>query len=326
MADEIGRRKFIAVLGGTTLAWPLVARAQRATGKIARIGIIDDSPSWDPFRRQLRDLNYVEGQNLTYVSLRTNGNPDQLDAAAAALVQVPVDVIAAFGTPRAQAAQRATKTIPIIAISISDPVAAGLVKSLARPVGNITGNTILGPDVVTKKLQVLKDAIPAVARVAYLWNPDNSATAAILEDLRKAAPLFHVTIVSLEARTEVDFDRVFAQMSSDRPDAVLTSSDPLHQAHMPAVIDFLLKHRIAGLFQIRENVVDGGLMSYGVSLVDLFRMGALYTDKILRGTKPEDLPFAQPVTFEFVINLKTAKAIGLKIPITVVARADEVIE
>ncbi len=325
MAISIGRRQFISVLGGTA-AWPLAARAQSASGKIKRIGIIDDSPRWDPFRQQLRDLNYVEGQNLTYVSLNTNGNPDQLDAAAAALAQVPVNVIAAFGTPRAQAAQRATKTIPIVAMSISDPIAAGLVTSLAHPTGNITGNTILGPDIVTKKLQVLKDAIPAVARVAYLWNPDNTATAAILEDLRKAAPLFNMTIISLEARTVVDFDRVFAQMLSDRPDAVLTTSDPLHLAHMPAVIDFLLKSRIAGLFQIRENVIAGGLMSYGVSLADLFRMGALYTYKILRGTKPEDLPFAQPVTFEFVINLKTAKAIGLEIPTTVIARADEVIE
>jgi putative ABC transport system substrate-binding protein len=320
------RREFITFGSGTVAFWPLVARAQSATGKIARIGIIDDSPSWDPFRQQLRELNYVEGQNLAYVSLNTNGNPDQLDAAAAALAQVPVNVIAAFGTPRAQAAHRATKTIPIVAMSISDPIAAGLVTSLAHPIGNVTGNTILGPDIVTKKLQVLKDAIPAVARVAYLWNPDNSATAAILEDLRKAAPLFHVTIVSLEARTEVDFDRVFTQMSSDRPDAVLTTNDPLHQAHMLTVIDFLLKNRIAGLFQVRENVIAGGLMSYGVSLADMFRMGALYTYKILRGTKPEDLPFAQPVTFEFVINLKTAKAIGLQIPTTVIARADEVIE
>jgi putative ABC transport system substrate-binding protein len=326
VAINIERRKFVSALGGAAVAWPLAARAQGTTGKIARIGIIDDSPNWDPFRQQLRDLNYIEGQNLAYVSLRTNGNPDQLDAAAAALAQVPVDVIAAFGTPRAQAARRATRTIPIIAISISDPVAAGLVTSLAHPASNVTGNTILGPDVVTKKLQVLKDAIPSVAHVAYLWNLDNSATAAILEDLRKAAPLFHMAIVSLEARTEVDFDRVFAQMLSDRPDAVLTTSDPLHLAHMPAIIDFLLENRIAGLFQIRENVIAGGLMSYGVSLADMFRMGALYTYKILRGTKPEDLPFAQPVTFEFVINLKTAKAIGLEIPTTVIARADEVIE
>ena len=175
-------------------------------------------------------------------------------------------------------------------------------------------------------MQILKDAFPTVTHVAYLWNPDNSATAEILEDLRKATPLFQMKLTSLPARTEVDFDRVFAQMSSDRPDAVLTTSDPTHQAHMPEVIDFLVKNRIAGLFQVREHVVAGGLMSYGVSLADLFRMGALYTDKILRGTKPEDLRIAQPVTFEFVINLKTAKAIGLEIPATVIARADEVIE
>jgi ABC-type uncharacterized transport system substrate-binding protein len=320
------RREFITFLGGASAVWPIGARAQGLPRKIARIGIIDDSPSWDPFRQQLRELQYVEGQNLAYVHLHTNGDPDQLDAAASALAQIPVNVIVAFGTPRAKAAQRATKTIPIVAISIGDPIGAGLVTSLARPAGNITGNTILGPDIVTKKLQILKDAIPAVSRVAYLWNPDNSATADILEELRKAAPLFHITVVSLEARTVVDFDRVFAQMSSDRPDAVLLTSDPTHEAHMPAIIDFLLRNRIPGLFQTRENVAAGGLMSYGVSLSDLFRMGALYTDKILRGTKPGDLPIAQPVTFEFAINLKTAKAIGLEIPATVIARADKVIE
>jgi putative ABC transport system substrate-binding protein len=287
---------------------------------------MDDSPSWDPFREQLRELKYVEGQDISYVYLRTDGSPAQLDAAAMALAQLPVDVIVAFGTPRAKAAQRATKTIPIVAISIGDPIAAGLVTSLAHPAGNITGNTILGPDIVTKKLQILKDAIPTVARIAYLWNPENSGTADILDELRKAVPLFDLTLVSLPARTTVDFDRVFAQMSSDRPDAVLMTSDPAHQAHMPAIINFLLQNRIPGLFQTREHVVAGGLMSYGVSLSDLFRMGALYTDKILRGTKPGDLPFAQPVTFEFTINLKTAKAIGLDIPTSVIARADEVIE
>jgi putative ABC transport system substrate-binding protein len=320
------RRNFITGLASATAVWPVAAHAQSATKKVQRIGIVDDSPSWDPFRQQLRELKYVEGQDISYVYLRTDGSPAQLDAAAMALAQLPVNVIVAFGTPRAKAAQRATKTIPIVAISISDPIGSGLVTSLAHPAGNITGNTILGPDIVTKKLQILKDAIPTVARIAYLWNPENSATADILEDLRKAVPLFHMTLVSLAARTTVDFDRVFAQMSSDRPDAVLMTSDPTHQAHMPEVIEFLLKNRIAGLFQVREHVVAGGLMSYGVSLADLFRMGALYTDKILRGRKPEDLPFAQPVTFEFVINLKTAKAIGLEIPASVIARADEVIE
>jgi putative tryptophan/tyrosine transport system substrate-binding protein len=320
------RRGFIQGLAGSATVWPLAAHAQSGTARIQRIGIIDDSPSWDPFRQQLRELHYVEGQNLAYVYLHTDGSPVQLDAAAAVLAQLPVNVIAAFGTPRAKAAQRASKTIPIVAISISDPVKVGLVTSLAHPGGNITGNTILGPDIITKKLQILRDVFPGAARVAYLWNPDNPATAEILEDLRKAAPLFHITLISLEARTEVDFDRVFAQMSSDRPDAVLTTSDPAHQTHMPEIIDFFLKNRIAGLFQVRDHVVAGGLMSYGVSLSELFRMGALYTDKILRGTKPEDLPIAQPVTFEFVINLKTAKAIGLEIPATVIARADEVIE
>ena len=321
------RREFIKLLGGAAAtAPPLVARAQGQSGKIARLGIIDDALYWDAFRQQLRELHYVEGQHLTYVYLRTDGSPAQLDAAAMALAQIPVDVIVAFGTQQARAAQRATKTIPIVAISIGDPIAAGLVTSLAHPGGNITGNTILGPDIVTKRLQILKDAIPTVARVAYLWNPDNPGTADVLEHLRKAAPFFQMTVVSLEARTVVDFDRVFAQVSSDPPDAVLITSDPVHQVHMSAIINFLLQNRVPALFQVRENVVAGGLMSYGVSLSDLFRMGALYADKILHGTKPGELPIAQPVTFEFTINLKTAKTIGLDIPTSVIASADEVIE
>jgi len=325
MTSDIGRREFIALLGGAA-AWSQTARAQRAAGKIARIGIIDTSPNWDPFRQQLRDLQYVEGQNLTFEYRQADGVPDRLDAAAAALVQVPVDVIAVFGTPAAKAAQRATKTIPIVAISIGDPVAAGLVTSLGHPDGNITGNTILGAEIVTKRLQILKDAVPAAVRVALLWNPDNASSAVIFEEMVKAAPLFHMTLVSLPVRTVDDFDRIFAQMSAARPDALLASNDALHQAHMAMVIDFLLQNRIPGLFQIRQNVVDGGLMSYGVSFPDLFREGALYVDKILHGTKPADLPIAQPVTFEFIINLKTAKALGLEIPTTLIARADEVIE
>jgi putative ABC transport system substrate-binding protein len=236
------RREFITLVGAAA-AWPVAAHAQSAAKKVQRIGIMDDSPSWDPFREQLRELKYVEGQDISYVYLRTDGSPAQLDAAAMALAQLPVDVIVAFGTPRAKAAQRATKTIPIVAISIGDPIAAGLVTSLAHPAGNITGNTILGPDIVTKKLQILKDAIPTVARIAYLWNPENSGTADIFDEL--PVPLFDLTLVSLPARTTVDFDRVFAQMSSDRPDAVLMTSDPAHQLHMSEVIDFLLKNLIA---------------------------------------------------------------------------------
>jgi ABC-type uncharacterized transport system substrate-binding protein len=319
------RRQFITLLGGAAVALVPVARTN-AAGHIARVGIIDDSPAWDPFRQQLHASGYVEGKNIAFEYRRADGVADRLFAAANELVQIPVDVIAVFGTPAAQAAQQATKSIPIVAISIGDPVAAGLVSGFGRPGDNITGNTILGTEVVTKRLQILKDAIPSVSRVAFLWNPDNASSGAILQGLLKAAPLFHLTLISLEARTAEDFDTVFAQILSDRPDAVLMTNDPFHQTQMHRVIDFLLKNRIAGLFQIRQNVADGGLMSYGASFSDLFRRGALYVDKILHGTKPGDLPIEQPVTFQLVINLKTAKAIGLGIPATLVARADEVIE
>jgi putative ABC transport system substrate-binding protein len=300
----VRRRDFISLLGGASVAPSFVGRAV-AAGKMARVGIIDDSPAWDPFRQQLGELKYVEGQNIAFEYHRADGVPDRLLAAASDLAQIPVDVIAVFGTPAAQAAQRTTKNIPVVAISIGDPVGAGLVTSFARPGGNITGNTILAPDVATKRLQILKDAKPAAARVAFLWNPDNASNSAILEQLRKAMPLFEMTLVPLRAREADDFERI---------------------SHMAAVIDCLLRSRIAGMFQIRQNVADGGLMSYGASFTDLFRRGALYVDKILHGTAAGDLPFEQPVTFELVINLKTARAIGLDIPPALLARADEVIE
>ncbi len=298
----------------------------RAAGKIARVGIVDDSPLWDAFHRQLRELNYVEGKNIAFEYRRADGVAERLLTAARELARLPVDVIAVYGTPAAQAVQQETNTVPIVAIAVGDPIGAGLVSNFARPGGNLTGNTILGPEVVSKRLQILKDAIPAAARVAILWNPDNASSAAIFPEFQKAAAAFHITLVSLEARKADDFDAVFAQLSADRPDAVLTTNDAVHQAQMARVIDFLLKNRIPGLFQLRQNVADGGLMSYGASVTDLFRRGALYVDKILHGTKPGELPIEQPVTFELVINLKTAKAIGLAIPPMLLARAEEVIE
>jgi len=319
------RRNFIALVGAIAIR-PLAALAQQATRKPLRIGIIDDSPAWDAFREELRNLNYIEGQNIAFEYREADGVPARLNAAAAALAKVPVDLIAVFGTPAALAAKRATALIPIVAISIGDPVKAGLVSNIARPGGNITGNTIFGPDVVTKRLQILKDAIPSVRRIAFLWNPDNASNVAILEQLRPAASLFHMTLVSLPARTVGDFDQVFAQLASDRPDAVLTTNDPLHEAHMATVIEFLLQHRIAGMFQIRQNVVDGGLMAYGASFSGLFKQGARYVDKILRGTRPDELPFQQPTKFDLTINLRTAKALSLTLSPDFIALADEVIE
>jgi len=323
--NPVRRRDFIALFGGAAAAWPLPARAQRA-GRIPHIGIINDSPLWNPFRQQLSELNYVEGRTIALDYRRADTGPDALFAAADALAKIPVDVIAVYGTPPAQAAQQATTSIPIVAVGIGDPVGAGLVASFAHPGGNVTGNTILGTDIAAKRLQILKDAIPTAARVAYVWNPDNMSSGTALQQMLQTAPVLHMKMVSLEARTADDFDRVFAAMSAERPDAVVATLDPFHQTQMNRVIDFLLKNRIPGLFQLRQNVVDGGLMSYGAAFGDLFRRAAVYVDKILHGTKPADLPIEEPVTFQLVINLKTAKAIGFDFPPVLLARADEVIE
>jgi putative ABC transport system substrate-binding protein len=209
---------------------------------------------------------------------------------------------------------------------VGDPVAAGLVSNLAHPGGNLTGNTNLSPQIATKRLQVLRDVIPSVSRVAFLWNPNNVSSAAILDELWRTTPFFGMSLMPLEARAADDFPRVFAEMTASRPDAVLTTNDGLHQMHMPEVIDFLLRNKIPGLFQLRKNAVDGGLMSYGTSLPDLYRRGARYVDRILHGASPGELPIEQPVSFGLVVNLKTARAMGIEIPAALLARADEVIE
>jgi putative ABC transport system substrate-binding protein len=322
------RREIIRLIGGTAVfaaatAWP---RGNVGAAKIARVGVIDDGPEWEAFRLELHELNYIEGQNIAFEYRRVDGTPDRLAAAARELAQIPVDVIAVYGTPAAQAAQQATKSIPIVVIGVGDLGAAGLVANFAQPGGNITGNTVLGPDIVTKRLQVLRDAIPTASRLALLWNPNNASSAAILDEFWKTTPYFGMRLTPIEARTADDFPQAFAAMLANRPDAVITSNDAMHQSHMGQVIDFLLKNRIPGMFQLRRNVVDGGLMSYGTSLPDLFRRGARYVDKILHGAKPGELPIEQPVTFGLVVNLKTARAIGVEMPAALLARADEVIE
>jgi putative tryptophan/tyrosine transport system substrate-binding protein len=322
------RRQVITLIGGAAAAaaagtWPADLAA---AAKIARVGIIDDGPDWDAFRQELRELNYVEGHTIAFDYRRADGMPDRLGAAARELAQNPVDLIAVYGTPAAQAAQQATKSTPIVAIGIGDPAAAGLVANFAHPGGNITGNTMLGPDIVTKRLQVLRDAIPTAKRLALLWNPNNVSSGAILDEIWRTTPFFGMGLTPYEARTAADFPQVLTAILSNRPDVVLTTNDSLHLMHMTEVIGFLLKNRIPGMFQLRRNVVDGGLMSYGTSLPDLFRRGARYVDKILHGAKPGELPIEQPVSFGLVVNLKTARAIGVEFPAALLARADEVIE
>src|SRR5262247_1508121 len=221
------RRKFITLLGGVA-AWPLAARAQQA-GKIPRIGIIDDSPRWNAFRHELRDLGYLEGQNIAFDYAYGDGVPERLAEAAAALVRRPVDVIATFGTPASFAAKQSTTTIPIVMISIGDPVRAGLVPSLARPGGNITGNTSLGQDVGAKRLQILKEAIPTVSRVAFLWNPDNASNVLQLEEIQAAAPTLGVTVIPVSVSPRIEFETAFAAMMKENPDAFAMTAEPVHQ-------------------------------------------------------------------------------------------------
>jgi ABC-type uncharacterized transport system substrate-binding protein len=319
------RREFIALLGGATAAWPFLARAQQLA-KIPRIGIIDDSPIWNAFRQGLRDLGYLEGQNIAFEYRYAGGLPDRLAWVAAELVRRPVNLIATFGTPPTLAAKQATTTIPIVMIGIGDPVGAGLVSSLGRPGGNITGNTMLGPDVAGKRLQLLEEVIPSLSRVAFLWNPDNASHPAQLAELQAAAQTLGIKLLPFAVRSSAEFDNTFAAMVSERANAFLMTADPFHQLSIGRIIDFLANNRLPGMFLTREIVVAGGLLSYGASLPALFRRGALYVHKILQGTRPADLPIEPPTKFELVVNLKTAKTIGLTIPESFLQRADEVIE
>jgi ABC-type uncharacterized transport system substrate-binding protein len=321
----IGRREFITLLGSAAFAWPVAARAQRSA-KLVRIGIIDDAPIWNYFRQALRDLGYIEGQTVAFEYRTADGEPARLATAATELARLPVDVIAAYGTAPSLAAKGATSSIPVVAISVGDPVRGGLVSSLAHPGGNVTGNTVLGPDIGAKRTQLLKEVIPSVSRVAFLWNPDNASHVAYREELRAAAPALGVQMIFVRMGSSDDLDSVLAAMMRDRPDAFTMTGDPLHQLHVGRIIDFVAKHRLPAMYQLRENVLAGGLMSYGASQPDLFRRAAAYVHKILQGTRPADLPVEQPVKFDLVVNLKAAKALGLTVSESFLLRADEVIE
>jgi putative ABC transport system substrate-binding protein len=319
------RREFVTLLGGTAATWPLAARAQRAP-KMPRIGIIDDAPIWDHFRQGLRDLGYIDGQNIAFEYRSAGGQPDRLATVANDLARLPVDVIVTSGSAASHAARQATTKISIVMIAIGDPVRAGLAASLARPGGNVTGNTILGTEMSAKRLQLLKEIIPGVSRVAFLWNPSNASHLAYLEEWRAVAPVLGLKLLFVEVQNFGQFDSAFAAMMQERPDAFYMTADPFHLSHIGWIIDFMAKNRLPAMYIVKENVIAGGLMSYGPNLPDLYRRGAEYVHKILQGTKPADLPIEQPTKFELVFNVKTAKAMGLTIPESLLLRADEVIE
>ena len=325
---DIKRREFIALVGGGCLL--LAVKAKRAWGqqptKIPRIGILDDTPMWLAFRQALRELGYVEGQNIAYEYRYGEGAPDRLATVAAELVRRPVDLIATYGTQATHAAKEATAAIPIVMIGVGDPVRAGLVESLARPGGNITGNTVLSPDLGPKRLQILREVIGKVTRVVYLANPDNASNMAALAETKIAASEAGTVLIPVEVRAVGDFDPAFAAIMRERPDAVLVSNDLFHQLHIGRIIEFLAKNRLPGMFQSKESVAVGGFIGYGPSLPDLFRRAAGYVHRLLQGANPADLPIELPTKFDLAVNLKTAKVLGLELTPTFIARADEVFE
>jgi putative ABC transport system substrate-binding protein len=280
----------------------------------------------EAFRQGLRELGYVEGQNIAIESRWTEGKDDRLPALAADLVRSKVDIIVAETGAATRAAQQATRTIPIVMSLVNDPVGSGLVGSLARPGGNVTGLTIMSPDLVGKRLELLKEVVPKVSRVALLRHPDNPASAAQLREAEAAAQALGVRLQTLEARSPQEIDGAFAAMTRERAGALLVIPDTLFWSQRRQIVDLAVKRRLPSI-RIGEAYAEaGGLMSYGPSYRDLERRAATYVDKILKGANPADLPVAQPTKFELVINLKTAKAIGLTIPQPLLQRADQIID
>ena len=303
------------------LAVPLAVEAQ----PIPKVGLLGDA-SWEPLRQGLRELGYVEGKTLILELRRSEGRAARLPDLAHELVRANVHVIVSQGTPATFAAKRATATIPIVMAATGDPVCTGLVASLARPGGNVTGLTQLGAGLAAKRLELLKEVIPHASHIAFLWNPANVDQKCHFNEVQAGARALGLTLQSIEVRTADELDRAFAAMVRERPSALQMTADALHQLYIDRIVAFAATNRLPVMYQLKENVVRGGLISYGALQADLVRRAAGYVDKILRGAKPDDLPVEQPTKYELVINLRTAKALSLTIPPSVLLRADQVIE
>ena len=327
----------IVTLAAAVLWVPVPSDAQPAA-RVYRIGLLSFGPPFPgpippasvfgAFLQGLRERGYVEGQNAILESRWAELKADRLPALAADLVRLRVDVIVTTGDAAVRAARQATSTIPIVMAVSGDPVGSGYVASLARPGGNVTGLSFLSPDLSAKLLELLKETIPSVSRVAVLWNAGNPVKVLDFRETQRAARILGLTLQSVEVRSTNDFDRAFAAITRQRPDAFITLVDEFmnQEAHRLRIADFAARSRLPGIFGDRRHVAAGGLMSYGPSLTNMFRSAATYVDKILKGAKPADLPVEEPARFEMVINLKTAKALGLTIPPMLLLRADEVIQ
>ncbi len=327
------RRTFWAtlLLVPVMLAAP-AAEGAAAAGKVHRLGVLAlappafAAPYIEACRQELRALGYVEGQNLAVDFRFVAGRFELLPSLAAEIVSLQPDVIIAVGDRAVQAIKEATSTIPLVMVSAGDPVRSGFVASLARPGGNVTGLSSLLPELNAKELSILKEAVPKVSRVAVLWNPRSHGGVLGFKEMQAAAPSLHVSLQSLEVRTPDEMEPAFAAMAREQAGALIVLTDPLTFGNRNRLLELAARGRIPSMFEVREFVDAGGLMSYGPSLITMIRRSAVYIDKILKGAKPADLPVEQPTRFELVINLKTAKALGLTIPPSILIRADQVIQ
>jgi putative ABC transport system substrate-binding protein len=323
------RRDCIKGIVGSAAVWPLAARAQQ-TGKMLVIGVLSPGSEASTvnflFFDALAELGWIEEKNVVFERRYAENRLERLPELAAELVRLNVDVIVGFGTPAPLAAKRTTTTIPIVMTAAGDPLGSGLVASLARPGGNVTGMSLMVPDLGGKRLELLKELLPRLARVAVLWNAANPYPARVFKEVQVAGRTLGIEVQSLEVRDPDDFDGAFQTLQRQHPDALMTVEDPLTFNYRKRIADFALGQLLPTLHGFKEDVAAGALMSYGANLADLFRRAAGYVDLILKGAKPADLPVQQPTEFELVINLKTAKALGITIPPSLLARANEVIE
>jgi ABC-type uncharacterized transport system substrate-binding protein len=324
------RREFITLFGGTAAVWPLAARAQQPAMPV--IGLLNARSATDTvglaaaFRHALNEIGFVDGRNIAIEYRWAANQPDQMPTLAAELVARPATVIAAFSTVGALAAKAATATIPIVFLTGDDPVTVGIVASLARPGGNVTGVTFVSAMLGTKRLQLLRGVLPKTELMAMLVDPASPESVNQVSDVSDAARALGLQLAVLHARTASELDLAFASLVQRRADVLLVSGSPNFLTKRDQILTLVTRHKVPTIYSNREFAVAGGLISYGASILDSYRQVGLYVGRVLRGDKPGDLPVLQPTRFELVINLKTAKALGLELPPTLLALADEVIE